>query len=95
LEDTYRLRAQGYDVDRVANRVAELLGLEPKDVLAPGKYPRIVLARSVFCYWAVRALGMTATEVAKRLGLTQPGVSVSVQRGEKIVAEKKLKLSDE
>jgi putative transposase len=95
LEGTYHLRAQGYDVDRVANRVAELLGLEPKDVLAPGKYPRIVLARSVFCYWAVRALGMTATEVAKRLGITQPGVSVSVQRGEKIVAEKKLKLFDE
>jgi DNA-binding transcriptional LysR family regulator len=38
---------------------------------------------------------MTATAVAKRLGMTQPGVSVSVQRGEKIVAERKLKLFDE
>jgi putative transposase len=94
LERKYHLRAQGYDMERVANRVAALFDLKRKDVLAPGKYPGIVVARSVFCYWAVRVLGMTATAVAKKLGMTQPGVSVAVQRGERIVNEWDLKLID-
>jgi len=32
----------------------------------------------LFCYWAVRELGVSATSLAKVLGLTQPAVSVSV-----------------
>ena len=92
LEQKYRFRAQGYDMERVANRVAAVFDLEAKDVLAPGKYPRIVEARSVFCYWSVRTVGLTATAVAKKIGMTQPGVSVAVRRGERIVNERDLKL---
>ena len=33
---------------------------------------------------AVRELGLTATELAKRLGMTQPAVSYAVIRGEQI-----------
>jgi len=35
----------------------------------------------------VRELGESATAIAKRLGLSQPAVSISVSRGEKIVEE--------
>ena len=45
----------------------------------------------MFCYWAVCELGETATSLAKRLSLTQAGVSKSVLRGEKIVKEMNLK----
>jgi len=46
----------------------------------------------VFCYWAVREPGETATSLAKGLGLTQAGVSKAVLRGEKIVKEMNLQL---
>jgi len=52
--------------------------------------PKSVQARSVFCCWAVRELGETATAVAQKLGITQPAVSIAVRRGEKIVREHKL-----
>ena len=55
-----------------------------------GKDARIVPARSVFCYWAVRELGMWETEVARRLKLTQPAVPISVTRGQHIAKEKGL-----
>jgi len=51
--------------------------------------------QSHFCYWAVRELGMTATSLAKALGLTQPAVSISVKRGWKIADENGFQLLDE
>ena len=45
-------------------------------------------ARSLLCYWAVCELGHTATELAERLGLTQPAVSYAVSRGEQIAKER-------
>ena len=36
--------------------------------------------RSLLCYWAVRELGVSATALAKRLRLSQAGVSISVKR---------------
>ena len=91
-EESYQLQAQGYDLDKVALRIAEILDIKPEQVWAAGKQPLTVKARSLLCYWAVRKLGFTATEIAKRLGVSQPSVSISVQRGEKIAADGKFKL---
>jgi REP element-mobilizing transposase RayT/DNA-binding CsgD family transcriptional regulator len=91
-EKRCRLQAQGYDLDAVVTRVSELLGIEPEQVMARGKHPLTVKARSLLCYWAVGELGMTATEVSRRLGVSQPSVSISVKRGEKIATAEKLNL---
>ena len=66
--------------------------MEPEDVLAPGKYPRTVKARSVLCYWGVRKMGMTTVDLGKRLDLAQPTISQAVARGQKIASEMKLRL---
>ena len=92
FERRYELKAKGYDLDVLAERVAEIFGMETGDLYSPGKYRRLIKPRIVFCYWAVRELGQTATSLAKRLGLTQAGVSKSVSRGEKVVKERDLKL---
>lgn len=88
----YRLLAKGYDFDWLVQHVARLLEMEPRDVLARGKYKQIVKARSLLCYWAVRELGMTTVQLAERLRLAQPTISQSVMRGRKIALEEKLKL---
>ena len=92
FERKYELKARGYNLEALAERVEEVFGLEPGEVYSPGKYKRLIKPRSVFCYWAVRELGETATSLAKGLSLTQGGVSKSVSRGEKIVKEMNLKL---
>jgi len=92
MERRYRLRAAGYNLGKLANQVAKFFGLKVEDLLRPGKYEKVVAGRSLFCYWAVRELGISAAELARRIGISQPAVSYSVQRGEKIAQEKSFEL---
>ena len=92
MERKNKLKAQGYDFDWLVKHVAMLLNLEPKDVLARGKYKQSVKARGLLCYWGTRELGMTTVELAKKLDLAQPTVSQSAMRGRKIAVEEGLKM---
>ncbi len=95
LEERYRLQAQGYDLEKVTIRVSSELGIDPEQVWSYGKHPAPVKARSVLCYWAVRKLGFSATELSKKLGVSQPSVSISVKRGEKIAKAEQIKLEED
>jgi hypothetical protein len=95
LEEHYQLKAKGYDLDKLAIRVPSELGIDPELVWRPGKQPLTVKARSLLCYWAVRKLGFSATELSKKLGVSQPSVSISVKRGEKIAKAEQLELVEE
>jgi hypothetical protein len=88
LERRYELEAQGVNLDDVARRAAFLFGIEPNEIYTSGKQPSLVGARSLFCYWAVREFGISATALARKLKLSQPAVSISVKRGEKIAGDK-------
>jgi REP element-mobilizing transposase RayT len=92
MERKYRYKARGYDFAWLVERVGELLDMTPEEVLRKGKYPEAVIARSVVCYFGARELGLSTVELARRLHLSQPAVSQSVQRGEKIASEKDLHL---
>ena len=87
LEQKYILKSMGFDFDRVARRVAEVMNLNVEDVTAYGKSPQTVKARSLLCFWAHRKLGMTTIEIGKRLNLCQSAVSRSSQRGQRIEKE--------
>ena len=78
----------GYDLDKIIERVSELFDIEPQDDLQIGKQPLRVQARSLVCFWAVSELGISATEVGRRLGLPQSAVSRAVPRGQKLADER-------
>ena len=84
LEKRHALRVKGMNMDKVARKVSEVMNLKPDDVWAKGRYPKIVDARSLFCYWAVRELGVTMAELGRTLGLSIPAISKSVKRGQQI-----------
>ena len=88
LERRYELEAQGVNLDDVTRRAAFLFGIEPNEIYTSGKQPSLVGARSLFCYWAVREFGISATALARKLQLSQPAISISVKRGEKIARDK-------
>ncbi len=92
LQRQERLQRQGCDLGWLARQVATVFGIKPEDIYRTGKRPPLVAARSVFCHWAVRELGLTATAVARKLGLTQPAVSIAVRRGEQIAMARGLQL---
>jgi REP element-mobilizing transposase RayT len=80
----YELKSRGYDLKQVQMRVSELLGVDGELIYSKGRRRDQVEARSLFCYWAVRELGYSATEMARRLGMNQPAVGYAVSRGEKM-----------
>jgi len=79
----------------VAERVCAVTSEEVSRFLEPGKERPRVAARSLYCYWAVKELGVSQTELARRLGLSVAGVGFSVRRGERIVRERSLRLTDD
>ena len=92
LNRRYRLQAEGMDFNRVVERVCDLLNIDSNEIFLSGKQPMRVRAKSLVCYWAVKELGMTGTNVSKLISLTQPAVSKAVQRGEKFAKENKFNL---
>ena len=72
-----------------------IFAIKPGEIFRPGKQPMKVRARSLFCYWAVRELGITMADLASKLNISQPAVSLSVRRGEKIASENGYVLMDE
>jgi len=75
--------------------VAEIFSIKPEEIFQPGKQPVKVKARSLFCYWAVRESGLTMADLAPKLNISQPAVSMSAQRGERIASENGYSLMDE
>jgi REP element-mobilizing transposase RayT len=94
LKRKYHLRAKGIDLETVAVRVSELTDIDKSQIFLPGKERNRVKARSLFCYWAVRELGISMMELSNRLELSMAGISQSVRRGEMIAEEEGFCLID-
>ncbi|UCD91128.1 MAG: transposase [Desulfobacterales bacterium] len=94
MERKYRFKSLGYNFNKAVYRIAEIFHLKPIEILLPTKQPNRVKARSLLCFWAVRELGISTVDVAKKLGITQPAVSRLIQRGEKIAIENDLHLNN-
>jgi len=81
LEHMYRLKAEGYDADRVVERGAQLLGSKREQIRLPGRSKRVVQARSVVRCWCMRELGIRQDALAQMFGISLPAVSTTVGRG--------------
>ena len=91
-ERKYRIRAKGYDFDKISRRVSDVSGIPIQEVLAPGKNRGTVQARSLLCYRAARECGMSMVESANKFGISSTAIGISVARGENMVSEMNLKL---
>ena len=86
-ERKYRLKAKGIDVDTLAQKAAQIVGIELWQIWVPGKQPKVVQARSLLCYWATSESGIYQAWLSKRLKLSQPAISLSVARGRALSLE--------
>jgi len=87
FECKYHLKAKGFDFEKVVDRVAELTGREPAEVLAVGRHKKGIAARSILCSWAMRELGISQTQWVRVLRISQPAVSMAVTRGERLAKD--------
>ncbi len=92
LDKKYALASKGIDFNRVLKGVAQYMSLTPMQIQMPSKIRRRVKARSLLCFWAVRELGLSMTELALRLNQTVAAVSIAVRRGEQLALDGDLQL---
>ncbi len=93
-ERRIQLKSKGVDLDALAQRVSQLLDMPTEQVWSKGKYWHIVAARSLLCFWAVRELGMSATSLAPKFGVSAAAISKSVVRGEKMARENNFEIEE-
>ena len=84
-----RLKGKGYDLDRIADRASEVLGIEPDEVYSKGKQSRKVKARNLLCYCASRELGISHTELAKRFELSLAGCNRFLSRARRTYSQRR------
>ena len=87
MDRRYELKSQGYTIEKLEQRVLGLYQIEREEMYSKSRQKVRVEARSVFCYWAVREIGVEGTHMAKRLKMSQPGVCYAVGKGERIVKD--------
>ncbi len=88
------LKRNGYDLKKLEEKVVELYAIDQKDLYAKGRQKDRVAARSLYCYWAARALNTSLTELAQKFSLTIAAISYAVKRGEEIAENNKYQLLD-
>jgi chromosomal replication initiation ATPase DnaA len=87
MKRCYAFQANGVNLESLAERVAEIFDIPSSELWIPGKHRWRVRAKSVLCYWAVRDLEVSMSELSRRMNVSVMAISNAVQRGEKIVKE--------
>ncbi|MCK5681968.1 transposase, partial [bacterium] len=72
-------------LDRLTTTVTGYYGLNTEDLIYPNKARKIVQAKSVICYIAIRHYRKPGVEVARCLGYSTSAASHATKRGRKIV----------
>ena len=93
MERQFRLKAEGFTLSKITQRVAEIFNMKKAHLVTPGKQPDKVRARSVLAYWATKELGLTATDVGVYLGMSKSAVSRASSRGQKLINDLSLTLT--
>ena len=85
---SFTAKTTGLTLDAIARRVCDLYAISPDSLGNGSRRARLIEARSLFCFWAVRLGGYPAAQVAAFLNMTPPAIGNAVERGEKIAREK-------
>jgi putative transposase len=86
----YHLKAEGYDLKNLVEKVADITDVLSDDIIRSGKRRRISGARDLLCFWATEYLGIKQLELSELLNITQPAVSMAATRGRFMAENQKL-----
>ena len=95
LERKYALKHYGYDLNCVAERVAELYCIDPDDIFHKGRQKSHADARGLFCYWCTNELGLSQSKLARKLEMTVSGVGYAAKKGASIAKRHRYVLIDQ
>ena len=81
------LRRQGWTMERVLARAAEVVGLEAEDLMRRGRSDSRSQGRALACKWISDDLGEQKARIAEWLGVSRMAVTKLVRRGAEIESD--------
>ena len=83
-DEIYEMRMRNrISVDELIRKVATNIDVDMDDLKSSKRNRKVSYARAVISYLAVNQLGCTASQVARKLGISGMGVGKCVERGKK------------
>lgn len=92
IESKSRLIRQGWNLDRLIDRVCELFEVSESALMKRSRTSSFSDAKAMICYWGTEMLGLTSREIAERLTISQPAVSKWIVKGRALAAAAYLEL---
>ena len=71
FERGYELKRLGYDLKKISQKVSKIYDIKIEEIYSRSRRKARVQARDLLCYWAVRELGISCTDLARRLEMSQ------------------------
>lgn len=90
-----KLKYTEINYKKIIEIAAKRFGVEANRIFMRSKQRDIVKARNLFCYWAVKELRMSMTEVANKLNVTISAVSQSFKKGDDLCSSEGISLEKE
>jgi hypothetical protein len=75
---------KGETLDRIIETVLGVLGIADDELMSRNRATQVADARSIICY-ASYCAGHRGVDIARRLNISGPGVTVAVRRGKALI----------
>ncbi|VAX00967.1 hypothetical protein MNBD_GAMMA21-1113 [hydrothermal vent metagenome] len=72
---------KGWDIKTLVNAVCTHFSVNPLEITHKGRQNSLSIVKSLVCYWGTQELGLSSTEIARCLNVSQPTISKAVKRG--------------
>lgn len=87
-----KLKAEGWDINKVVEKVCDLLEVDVKDIKSLSKQSKIAQAKSLIIYFSYKDLKVTGVELSNYFGITRSSISSAVRRGKRIAEENRYRI---
>lgn len=92
MERKEKILRDGWNIDRLINRVCEIMSVNPDDLRKKGRENDVSNAKGLIAYWGYNELGIDGNKLSQLFRISRPAISKNIDRGERIVREKNIKL---
>ena len=84
----------GWDLDKLTKLVCEYFEIDTSQLQLKGRANNLSVAKGIISYWGTQKLGLSSTEIAKFLKISQPAVSKASKRGAEYCEQVGLEMED-
>ncbi len=88
------LQEQEFDFEDLVACVCSYCDIKQSELTRKGRANSLSLAKTLICYWGSDVMGISTTQIANKLQISQPSISKSVRRGRAYCQENKLSIED-